>query len=357
VIPVKWFNFSNNNHSNHDLGVDLGTVNTLICTPTKGIVLCEPSVVAIDHTQSPPQLIEVGYPAKEMMGRTPAHIEVNRPLRDGVIADSEWAELMLRKFIEKVLASNRFFAPRPNRVVVGIPSGVRPVDRRILAEAAFAVGAHSVHLIEEAMAAAIGAGLPIMKPLGSMVIDIGGGTTDVAVLSLNGIVVSRSLKVAGDHLNQQIIQYLNEERHLEIGERTAEEVKISLSSAVAKDDLEFEDMEVRGINRVTNLPDIIRVRAIEIRECLKPSLMKIIDTVKKALEETPPELAADIKERGMMLTGGGALLPGFDDLLSDETGIPVHIAKDPLHCLVLGTQRVLSDAEFAKVLEYTEYSG
>ncbi|MFM7468215.1 MAG: rod shape-determining protein [Vampirovibrionales bacterium] len=356
-MAFSWLPFSKQQANQHDLGVDLGTVNTLICTPQKGIVLCEPSVVAIDHTQSPPQLIEVGYPAKEMMGRTPSHIEVNRPLRDGVIADSEWAELMLRKFIEKVLSSNRFFAPRPNRVVVGIPSGVRPVDRRILAEAAFAVGAHSVHLVEEPMAAAIGAGLPIMKPFGSMVVDIGGGTTDIAVLSLNGLVVSRSLKVAGDHLNQQIIHYLQEERQLEIGERTAEEVKISLSSAMSTDELLFDEMEVRGLNRITNLPDIIRVQAGEIRECLKHRLYQIIDSVKKALEETPPELAADIKERGMILTGGGAQLPGFASLISEETGVPVHIAKDPLHCVVLGTQRVLSDPEFHKVLEYTEYTG
>lgn len=346
---LDWF-FPRSN--NFDIGIDLGTVNTLVCTATKGVVLREPSVVAIDHSHAVPQVIEVGLAARDMIGRTPDKIRTTRPLRDGVIAEFEWAEVMLKKFIEKVTGGPRLFGPRPGKVVIGIPSGVTEVERRAVREAAYQAGADRVYLIEEPMAAAIGAGMPVDKPTGSMIIDIGGGTTEIAVLSLNGIVVSKSLRIAGDELNENIQEHLKKAHNLSIGERTAEEIKIRMGSATKMGD--EEEMEVRGLNLLNGLPHTITVNGSEIRECLRGTLMEIVAGVKSTLEMTPPELAADIVDRGIVLAGGGALLAGMDELISEEVDVPVHIANDPLSCVVLGTEKVLNDPTFQKILERQE---
>ncbi len=339
--------------SGHDIGIDLGTVNTLVCTSTKGVVLREPSVVAIDYSQSPPQVLEVGLAARDMIGRTPGNIRATRPLRDGVIAEFEWAEVMLKRFIEKVTGGNRVLGTRPGRVVVGIPSGVTEVERRAVGDAAYSAGARIVNLIEEPMAAAIGAGMPVERPTGSMIIDIGGGTTEIAVLSLNGIVVSKSLRIAGDELNENIQEHLKRAHNLSIGERTAETIKIKLGSATPQPDM--EEMDVRGINILNGLPHSVKVNSTEIRECLAGTLIQIVDGVKSTLEMTPPELAADIVDRGIVLAGGGALLAGLDELISREVDVPVTVANDALSCVVLGTEKVLSDPTYAKILTYTEY--
>ncbi|MEB3246049.1 MAG: rod shape-determining protein [Vampirovibrionales bacterium] len=339
----------------NDIGVDLGTVNTLICTATKGVVLREPSVVAIDTSTRPAQVIEVGLAAREMMGRTPANIRATRPLKDGVIAEFEWAEQMLRKFVEKVTGGPKLFGGRPGRIIVGIPSGVTEVERRAVGDAAYAAGARIVHLVDEPMAAAIGAGMPVMKPTGSMIVDIGGGTTEIAVLSLNGIVISKSLRVAGDELNENIVQHLKKAHNLSIGERTAEAIKIRLGSATKTDEDDFEDMEVRGLNLLNGLPHTIRIHSAEIRDCMRETLIEIVEGIKSTLEVTPPELAADIVDRGIVLAGGGALLTGLDELIAQEVDVPVFIANDPLSCVVLGTEKILTDPQFTKILEYTEY--
>lgn len=339
--------------STNDLGIDLGTVNTLVCTASKGVVLREPSVVAIDHSQSPPQVIEVGLAARDMIGRTPSHIQAIRPLRDGVIAEFEWAEVMLKKFIEKVTGSRGMLGVRPGRVVIGLPSGVTEVERRAVGDAAYSSGARVVNLVPEPMAAAIGAGMPVDKPTGSMIVDIGGGTTEIAVLSLNGLVVSRSLRIAGDELNENIQEHLKKHHNLSIGERTAEIIKIQLGSAYKTD--EDDEMEVRGLNLLNGLPHTIRINNTEIRECLFDTLMEIVEGVKDTLEMTPPELAADIVDRGIVLAGGGALLAGLDELISREVEVPVHIANDPLSCVVLGTEKLLNDPIYTKILSATEY--
>ncbi len=345
--------FNLSNKSTNDIGIDLGTVNTLVCTASKGVVLREPSVVAIDYSHNPPQVLEVGTLAKEMIGKTPSNIRATRPLRDGVIAEFEWAEAMLKKFIERVTGNSRMLGARPGRIVIGIPSGVTEVERRAVGDAAYSAGARIVNLIEEPMAAAIGAGMPVERPTGSMIIDCGGGTTDIAVLSLNGIVVSKSLRVAGDELNENIVEYLKKNHSLSIGEQWAERIKLKLGGAVRHS--EEDEMDVRGLNLLNGLPHTVRVHSAEIRECLMPTLNQIVDGVKSTLEMTPPELAADIVDRGIVLAGGGALLPGFDDLISREVEVPVHIANDPLSCVVLGTEKVLNDHAYAKILEYTEY--
>jgi rod shape-determining protein MreB len=348
---VGFFNFGK--RSSNDIGIDLGTVNTLVCTTTKGVVLREPSVVAIDYGQTPPQVLEVGLAARDMIGRTPGNIRATRPLRDGVIAEFEWAEVMLKKFIEKSLSNGRMIGSRPGRIIVGIPSGVTEVERRAVGDAAYASGARIVNLIDEPMAAAIGAGMPVDKPTGSMIIDIGGGTTEIAVLSLNGIVVSKSIRVAGDELNDNIQEHLKRAHNLSIGERTAEAVKIRLGSAVKSD--EDEEMEVRGINLLNGLPHSVKVTNHEIRECMHDTLMQLVEGVKNTLEMTPPELAADIVDRGIVIAGGGALLTGLDELIAREVDVPVHIASDALSCVVLGTERILNDPLYAKILNYTEY--
>lgn len=350
---MGFFNFFRK--SSNDMGIDLGTVNTLVCTTSKGVVLREPSVVAIDHSKKPPEVIEVGLAAREMIGRTPGNIRAIRPLRDGVIAEFEWAEQMLTKFIEKVNGGSSTFGNAPNRVVIGIPSGITEVERRAVAEAVEDTGARHVYLVAEPMAAAIGAGMPVDKPTGSMIVDIGGGTTEIAVVSLKGLVVYESLRTAGDEMNENIQDYLKKEHNLSIGERTAEEIKIRMGSASRSE--EEEEMEVRGLNLLNGLPHTITVHSAEIRECLSPTLMEIVAGVKNTLEMTPPELAADIVDRGIVLAGGGALLAGMDDLIAREVDVPVHIANDPLSCVVLGTEKMLNDPIYQSILDATEFKG
>lgn len=320
-----------------DMGIDLGTANTLVYISGKGIVLQEPSVVAIDRDDKTP--LAVGEEAKKMLGRTPGNVIALRPLRDGVIADFDIAELMLKHFIRRVNEGNSLLRPR---IVIGIPSGVTGVERRAVMDAAMQAGASDVRLIDEPVAAAIGAGLPVSEPTGNMIIDIGGGTTEVAVLSLQGIVLSESVRVAGDELNESIIQYLKKIHNLAIGERTAEDIKIRLGSAypIEEDD---EMMEVRGMHLLSGLPRTVSIKSPEIRESMSEPLSVIVEAVKRTLERTPPELAADIVDRGIVLAGGGALLKGLDTLISHETGIVTHIAADPLSCVVLGTGRVLEN--------------
>ncbi|WP_307731415.1 rod shape-determining protein [Microseira wollei] len=321
-----------------DMGIDLGTANTLVYVSGKGIVLQEPSVVAIDkYTREP---IAVGEEAKNMLGRCPGNVAALRPLRDGVIADFDTAEIMLKHFIRRVHEGNALVSPR---IVIGIPSGVTGVERRAVMDAAIQAGARDVRLIDEPVAAAIGAGLPVAEPTGNMIIDIGGGTTEVAVLSLQGTVISESVRIAGDELNDSIMQYMKKVHNLVIGERTAEEIKIQIGSAYPTDADEDTIMEVRGLHLLSGLPRTVTIKGPEIRESMSEPLSIIVDAVKRTLERTPPELAADIIDRGIMLAGGGALLKGLDTLISHETGIVVHVAADPLSCVVLGTGRVLEN--------------
>jgi rod shape-determining protein MreB len=321
-----------------DMGIDLGTANTLVYVSGKGIVLQEPSVVAMDQDEKVP--LAVGEDAKKMLGRTPGNVVALRPLRDGVIADFDTAELMLKHFIRRVHEGRTLVSPR---IVIGIPSGVTGVERRAVMEAASQAGARDVYLIDEPVAAAIGAGLPVAEPTGNMIIDIGGGTTEVAVLSLQGTVISESVRVAGDELSEAITQYMKKVHNLVIGERTSEEIKITIGSAYPMDDDDESIMDVRGLHLLSGLPRTVTVKAPEIREAMSEPLAVIVEAVKRTLERTPPELAADIIDRGIMLAGGGALLRGLDTLISHETGIVVHVAADPLSCVVLGTGRVLEN--------------
>ncbi len=320
----------------YDMGIDLGTANTLVTVRGKGIVLLEPSVVAIDRDSQ--KVLAVGLDAKRMIGRTPANIVAVRPLKDGVIADFEITKEMLLYFIRKVHRRRALMAPR---VVVGIPSGVTEVERRAVIEAAEKSGARSAWVIEEPMAAAIGAGLPVGEPAGNMVVDIGGGTTEVAVISLGGIVTCRSIRVAGDELDDSIMAYMRRTYNLLIGERTAEEIKVTIGSAYPRD--QEDALQVRGRDLVTGLPSSVMVTSTEIREAISEDVAAIVEAVKQTLEQTPPELAADIMERGIYLAGGGGCLKGLDRLLSVETGMPVHIADDPLNCVVVGCGRVLEE--------------
>ncbi|NEO44872.1 MAG: rod shape-determining protein [Moorea sp. SIO4A3] len=320
------------------MGIDLGTANTLVYVSGKGIVLQEPSVVAIDQDENLP--LAVGEEAKKMLGRTPGNVVALRPLRDGVIADFDTAELMLKHFIQRVNEGKALVSPR---IVIGIPSGVTGVERRAVMEAALQAGAREVRLIDEPVAAAIGAGLPVAEPTGNMIIDIGGGTTEVAVLSLQGTVLSESVRVAGDELNEAITQYMKKVHNLVIGERTAEEIKIRIGSAYPTPEDNEAAMEVRGLHLLSGLPRTVTIKRPEIRESMAEPLSVIVDAVKRTLERTPPELAADIIDRGIMLAGGGALLKGLDTLISHESGIVTHIAADPLSCVVLGTGRVLEN--------------
>jgi rod shape-determining protein MreB and related proteins len=320
------------------MGIDLGTANTLVYVSGRGVVLQEPSVVAIDETTGRP--LAVGEEAKQMLGRTPGNIRAMRPLRDGVIADFDMAEVMLKHFIRRVHENKALVSPR---VVIGIPSGVTGVERRAVMEAALQAGARMVYLIDEPVAAAIGAGLPVDEPTGNMIVDIGGGTTEVAVLSLQGTVLSESVRVAGDELTDSIKQYMKKVNNLEIGDRTAEEIKVKISSAYPSPDDDDISLEVRGVHMLSGLPRTVTVKSPEIRESMAEPLSVIVEAVKRTLENTPPELAADIIDRGIMLAGGGALLKGLDTLISHETGIVVHVAADPLSCVVLGTGRVLEN--------------
>ncbi|WMJ82749.1 rod shape-determining protein [Oscillospiraceae bacterium LTW-04] len=321
-----------------DIGIDLGTANTLVFMKGKGIILREPSVVAVDTRKD--EVLYVGQEAKEVIGRTPGSIVAMRPLKDGVIADFDITANMLQRFIKKVCGNS--FLARPN-IVICIPSGVTEVERRAVREAAVAAGGRRVSIIEEPMAAAIGAGLPVAEATGSMVVDIGGGTSEVAVISLGGIVTARSVRVGGDSFDFAIIQYIKRKHNLLIGERTAEQIKIDIGSAFPYE--EEIVMDIKGRNLVDGLPKNIQITPKEIREALADSISSVLDAIKTTLERTPPELAADIIDHGIMLTGGGAMLRGLDKLISKETGINVLIADDPLDCVAIGTGRVLEDID------------
>lgn len=331
-----------------EIGVDLGTANTLIYLNGKGIVLREPSVVAVDDDTK--TVLAVGEEARAMIGRTPQGIKATRPLRDGVIADFKYARLMLEKFIERVAGPRQFMKPD---IAIGVPSGVTGVERRAVRDAAYNAGAGQCYLPEEPMAAAIGAGLPVTEPTGSMVVDIGGGTTEVAVISLCGIVVNESIRIAGDELNEAIINYMKKVHSLATGERTAEEIKFRLGSAFKMNDT--DRFEVRGLNLINGLPRTVTISRGEIREALQEPLQTIVDSIRRTLERTPPELAADIYNRGIVLSGGGALLQGLDELISQATEVPVFIAEDPLSAVAIGTGKMLTDPAYRRVLEHSLY--
>jgi rod shape-determining protein MreB len=324
-----------------DMGVDLGTANTLVYVRREGIVLREPSVVA--RRVDGGEVLAVGDEAKKMIGRTPGDIVATRPLRDGVIADFDTTASMLSYFIRRGLRGRSLMRPR---VIVGIPSGVTEVEKRAVIDATLQAGAREAYLIEEPMAAAIGAGLPVSEPVGSMVVDIGGGTTEVAVIALGGIVTARSIRVAGDEMDEAIIQYARKAYNLLIGERTAEEIKIRIGSAYPQKD--EQTIEVRGRDLVSGLPRTVRMTSTEIREAMAEPIAAIVEAVKMTLERTPPELAADIVDRGIIMAGGGSLLRGLDRLLGEETGMPVMPTEDPLSSVVLGTGKALEEIETLK---------
>ena len=324
-----------------DMAVDLGTANTLVYVRGRGVVLDEPSVVAVNTTTK--AVLAVGSEAKRMIGRTPNHIQAVRPLRDGVIADFEMTERMIRYFIQQV--HRRWFIAKP-RVVVCVPSGITGVEQRAVEEATISAGARSAYIIEEPMAAAIGSGLPIHEPTGNMIVDIGGGTTEVAVISLGGIVTSQSIRVGGDELDEAIVSYIRKEYSLMLGDRTAEQVKMTIGSAFPQND--EQSAEIRGRDQVSGLPKTIVISAEEIRRALEEPVNQIIDAVKDTLDMTPPELAADVMDRGIVLTGGGGLLRGLDERLKHETGIPIHLAENPLESVVLGSGKCLEEFEVLK---------
>ncbi len=324
-----------------DMGIDLGTANTLVHVKGKGIVLREPSVVAIQRDTG--EVLAVGEEAKQMIGRTPGNIVAIRPLKDGVIADFDVTQAMLKYFIRKSMDSKSVIRPR---VVVGVPSGVTEVEKRAVIDATIQAGAREAYLIEEPMAAAIGAGLPVHEPTGNMVVDIGGGTTEVAVISLGGIVTSRSIRIGGDEMDEAIVQYIKRTYNLMIGERTAEGIKVNIGAAIVPE--VDESMDIRGRDLVTGLPKTLTIRAREVQQALSEPVSGIIEAVKVTLEKTPPELASDIMDRGIVMTGGGSLLRGLDRLLSKETGMPVHIAEDALSCVGIGTGRALESIDLLK---------
>ena len=321
-----------------DIGVDLGTANIIITIKGKGIVLNEPSVVAIDKNNG--TILATGAEAKEMLGRTPDDIAAIRPLKDGVIADFTATQLMLKSMLQRVC--QRYNAGRP-RVVVGVPSGITEVEERAVEESVMQAGAREVYIIEEPMAAAIGANLEVAEPSGNIIVDIGGGTTEVAVVSLGGIVTSNSLRIAGDELNEDIINYVKREMNLAIGETTAEQVKMNIGCA--KPLLTEESMEIRGRHLTTGLPETAIITSTQVQEAMNDSIEKIVDIIKQTLEKTPPELASDIMERGIVLTGGGALIRNFDSLLAERTEMPVYVADHPLECVAKGAEKTLEDLE------------
>lgn len=323
-----------------DVGIDLGTANTLVYMKGKGIIMREPSVVAVDTKTD--EVRCVGAEAKAVIGRTPGSIVAVRPLKDGVIADFDITTNMLENFLKKACGNSMFSRPR---VVICIPSGVTEVERRAVREATLKAGARQVSVIEEPMAAAIGAGLPISEPTGSMIVDIGGGTAEVAVISLSGIVASRSVRCAGDALDQSIIAFIKRKYNLLVGERTAEQIKIEIGSACPQDP--ETSMEIKGRNLVDGLPKDILIRSEEVRDAMNDCLLRIVEAIKDTLECTPPELSSDIIDRGIMLSGGGALLRGLDTLIQNETGIEVHIAESPLDCVALGAGAVLDNPDLA----------
>ncbi|MCM8804341.1 MAG: rod shape-determining protein [Candidatus Omnitrophica bacterium] len=330
---VKFLNFFSS-----DLGIDLGTANTCVYVRGKGVVLMEPSIVAINTTTK--QIVAVGEEAKRMLGKTPSNIIAMRPMRDGVIADFEACEAMLRYFIMKVKTHKHRFVIPP-RIIISVPSGITSVERRAVRETALKAGARTVRLVEEPMAAAIGVGLPVGEPSGSFILDIGGGTTEMAVISLGGIVLTKSLRVAGNEMDEAIIEYLKKKYNLLIGERTAEEIKIKIGSAFPlQEELE---MEVHGRSLVEGLPKVVKINSIEIREALKDTLNEILNAVRDILEETPPELSSDLIDKGLVIAGGGALLRGIDKLIASETKLPVKVADDPLTAVVRGTGIMLEE--------------
>lgn len=330
----KFFNFFSS-----DIGIDLGTANTLVYVRGKGIVLSEPSVVAVDsHTN---EVLAVGHKAKAMLGKTPRKIHAVRPMKDGVIADFEIAEGMLKVLIKRAIPSRSLFRPK---ILIAVPSGITGVEKRAVEDSALHAGAQEVILIEEPMAAAIGVDLPVHEPAASMIIDIGGGTTEIAIISLGGIVESRSLRIAGDEFDESIINYMRRTYNLMIGPRTAEEIKITIGSAFPLGDKELE-MEVRGRDQVAGLPITKRINSVEIRECLAEPIQQIVECVRLTLEKCPPELSADLVERGMVLAGGGALIKGLDKALTKDTGLPVIIAPHPLLAVCLGTGKALEQLD------------
>lgn len=325
----------------NDLAIDLGTANTLIYAKGRGIIASEPSVVAVRRdARGQKKVLAVGKEAKDMLGKTPGSIEAIRPMKDGVIADFEVTERMLRYFIRK--AHNRKSLIRP-RIIVGIPSGITEVEKRAVRESAESAGAREVYLIEEPMAAAIGAGLPVTEPSGNMIVDIGGGTTEVAVISLAGIVYAQSVRVAGDKLDETIVQFIKRNYNLLIGERTSELIKMNIGNAYP--DAEVKTMEIKGRDLVTGIPRHLVVSSDEIREAMAEPIHNIIDAIKTTLERTPPELAGDIVDKGIMLAGGGALIKGLDKLIHEETKLPVMIAEDPLSCVALGAGKALDEID------------
>jgi rod shape-determining protein MreB len=327
----------------NDLGIDLGTASTLVYAKGRGIVCNEPSVVAIDKATK--KVLAVGAEAKRMLGRTPGDIVAIRPMKDGVIADFDATEQMLRYFIQKVHNRKTFLRPR---IIIGVPSGITQVEQRAVRDSAEQAGAREVYLIEEPMAAAIGAGLPITEPSGNMVVDIGGGTTDVAVISLAGIVYSKTVKSGGDKMDEAIINYIKRKYNLLIGERTAEHIKISIGSAYKIIDGESKTMEVRGRDLVSGIPKTLIIDDDEVREALMEQVLIIVNTIKVTLENTPPELAADIIEKGIVLAGGGALLNGIDVLIREETSLPIVIAEDPITAVVMGTGKALDELDLLR---------
>ncbi|OGX40497.1 MAG: rod shape-determining protein [Omnitrophica WOR_2 bacterium RIFCSPHIGHO2_02_FULL_68_15] len=325
----------------NDMGIDLGTATTLVYVKGHGIVLCEPSVVAIHKGTN--EVLAVGAEAKRMLGRTPGSISAIRPMKDGVIADFEITEAMLRYFIKKI--HNHRVMVRP-RMVIAIPSGITEVEKRAVRDSALHAGAREVYLVEEPVAAAIGVGLPIAEPSGNMIVDIGGGTTEIAVISLSDTVFSKSIRIGGDEMDEAIIQHLKKTYNLMIGERTAEEIKVKIGSAYP---LEQElTLEVRGRDLVAGLPKSVTIASEEVREALAEPLSQIVEAVRLTLEKTPPELSADLIERGIVMAGGGSLLKGIDKLLAEETGLPVHVADDPITAVALGTGMVLSEIKYLR---------
>lgn len=328
----------------HDIGIDLGTANTYVFVKGKGVVLREPSVVAIQKMRDKDIILAVGEEAKQMIGRTPGNIVAIRPMKGGVIADFDVTHEMLRYFIGQ--AYRRSWFKRKPRVVVCVPSGVTAVEERAVKEATLQAGAREVHLIEEPMAAAIGAGLPVSEPNGSMIVDVGGGTTDVAIIALGGIVTHRAIRVGGDDMDESIIHYIKRKYNLMIGDRTAEDVKITIGSALPEQP--ERKMEIRGRDMVSGLPKTLTLTAAEISGAMKDPVSNIIEAIKITLEKTPPELAADIMDRGIVMTGGSALLDGFDRRISQETGMPVVVAENTLDCVVLGAGKVLKEIDLLK---------
>ncbi len=321
----------------NDIAVDLGTANTLVYVKGEGIVLNEPSVVAVERGSR--RILGIGLEAKRMLGRTPEGIEAIRPLKDGVIADVDVTEMMLRHFLKQV-TSKRIFRIKPT-VVVGVPSGITELERRAVRSSAMSAGSKNVFMVDEPMAAAIGVGLPVETPTGNMVIDIGGGTTEIAVIALSGIVSNTSIRVGGDELDAAIVTFLRKNYNLLIGEPTAEAIKVQIGSAF--DYGEEQELEVKGRDLVSGIPKTVVVHSQEIRECIQEPIQAIVDAVRRALEITPPELASDIVDRGIMMTGGGALVRGLDKLLKHETNLPIHVDEDPLTCVVRGGGRILDD--------------